>query len=130
MIWEIKYKRSIGDRVYDKTATFITKEKNDCQAYQKWIKQHTISFIKSIVLVSIGEKYKAEEKQKIGKGIYLNNQTTTNLIQYLNQFPPGSPVKISHDFKNWDCQIACNFEHQRKTKTAQLILGLWIDNNG
>ena len=63
-----------------------------------------------------------------GRGICLNNQTTTNLIKYLKQFPKDSKVTIWHDYKTFDCQICCNFEHQDKTKTAQLMLGLVIDS--
>lgn len=83
--------------------------------------------IKSWINIALKRINKTEE---IGESICLNNQTTTNLIQYLRQFPPGSPVKISHDYKNWDCQIACNFEHQKETGIAQLMLGLFIDDKG
>ena len=58
MIWKIEYKRTIGDKVYNKVATFITKETNDKQAYCKWIMQHSMDFMKSIALISISEKYK------------------------------------------------------------------------
>lgn len=57
MIYLIKYKRTINGVVYDKTATFITKEKHERKIYLKWIKQHSMNFIKAICLVSIRVKY-------------------------------------------------------------------------
>ncbi len=61
-------------------------------------------------------------------GICLNNQTAGNLIKYLQTFPADAHVVITAvdsagDDRNYDAQIACNFEHQEKTQTVQLLLG-------
>ena len=47
-------------------------------------------------------------------GICLNQQTVGNLKLYLNRFPDNARVFISgvgKSYDNYDCQIACNFEH-------------------
>jgi len=60
--------------------------------------------------------------------ICLNNQTVGNLKKYLSRFPDDAKVSIHNvdrqgNYVTYDCQIACNFEHQEKTKEALLILG-------
>jgi hypothetical protein len=57
MIYLIHYRRTIGDKTYDKTATFITKETRPTIAYYKWLKQHTENFMNSISACNITEKY-------------------------------------------------------------------------
>ena len=61
-------------------------------------------------------------------GICLNNQSAGNLIKYLQHFPADARVVITAadregNYQNYDAQIACNFEHQEKTQTVQLVLG-------
>ena len=61
------------------------------------------------------------------KAIRLNNQTVDNLKKYLDGFPDDAKVMISGvgtNYKDYDCQIACNFEHQEKENTVQFVLGL------
>jgi len=63
------------------------------------------------------------------EAICLNNQTVGNLKKYLARFPDDAAVVIySTDMNgnciNFDCQIACNFEHQVETNTIQFVLGL------
>ena len=72
------------------------------------------------------------EVQKKVEGICLNNQTVGNLKKYLSQFPNDAKVVIhSADrggvYYNFDCQIACNFDHQHETNTVQLLMGWMID---
>ena len=59
-------------------------------------------------------------------GICLNNQRVGNLIKYLKGFPPEAKVEIWHDNKSHDCQICCNFEHQKEKLTVQLMLGTFL----
>ena len=73
-------------------------------------------------------KTRKTTQSKLGKGICLNNQTTGNLITYLQRFPKNAKVTIWHDYKTYDCQICCNFEHQKETKTAMLMLGFVVDS--
>lgn len=70
--------------------------------------------------------------KKVGEhkteGICLNNQTVGNLKKYLSRFPEDAKVVITTtdregDYHNYDCQIACNFEHQHETNVVQFILG-------
>jgi len=68
----------------------------------------------------------------MSEGICLNNQTTSNLSKYLQGFPPDAKVVIHHqdrdgNFVTFDCQIACNIEHQTKENKAILILGMPTD---
>lgn len=60
--------------------------------------------------------------------VCLNSQTVRNLKNYLSGFPNDAKVIISDDFKNFDCVIACNFEHQTKNKTVQLIHGFRVND--
>jgi len=66
-----------------------------------------------------------------GKGVCLNNQTVGNLKRYLDLYPDNAKVVITHtdregNYINYDCQIACNFEHQEKENVIQFILGMPI----
>jgi len=66
------------------------------------------------------------------EGVCLNNQTVGNLKKYLRKFPNDARVVITStdsegNYRNFDCKIACNFEHQFKTNTVQLILGFIKD---
>jgi len=65
-------------------------------------------------------------KIDVPDGICLNNQTVDNLIKYLQQYPDNARVTIWHDYKTFDCQICCNFEHQKKTNTVQVMTGTLI----
>ena len=61
-------------------------------------------------------------------GICLNHQTAGNLIKYLQTFPADAKVVIhsvdrTGDFRNFDCQIGCNFEYQQENNLVQFILG-------
>ena len=65
-------------------------------------------------------------------GIRLNAQTVGNLKRYLSQFPDNARVVINAtdregNYIEWDCQIACNFEHQHETNTVKFILGMVAD---
>ena len=66
------------------------------------------------------------------EGICLNHQTVGNLKKYLAQFPDNAKVVIhsadrTGDYRNFDCQIGCNFEHQHQENIVQFILGWMID---
>lgn len=61
------------------------------------------------------------------KGIQLSDQTAGNLINYLQRFPADAKVTIWHDYKTYDAQISCNFEHQQETKTAMLMTGVILN---
>ncbi len=71
------------------------------------------------------EKKTGTEVKVLG-GVCLNNQTAANLIKYLQEFPPTAKVEIWSDYKSYDCQICCNFEHQAETQTVMLMLGDFI----
>ncbi len=58
--------------------------------------------------------------------VCLNNQTTGNLIKYLQGFPDDAKITIWHNYKTYDCQICCNFEHQQKQNTVQVMTGSFI----
>ena len=72
-------------------------------------------------------KTKRKTQSQLGEDICLNDQTTENLIKYLQRFPKGAKVEIWHDYKTYDCQICCNFEHQQDTKTAMVMTGTIIN---
>jgi len=57
MIYAINYFRWINGTRHAKTATFITKETNERLIYMRWIKNHSMEFIKNVKLVSIAKKY-------------------------------------------------------------------------
>lgn len=62
--------------------------------------------------------------------IRLSNQTVGNLKKYLAGFPDDAKVTISgvgDHYTDHDCQIACNFEHQKEKNTVQLTLGDLIE---
>jgi len=63
------------------------------------------------------------------KSICLNDQTVDNLINYLKQFPKSAKVTIWHNYKEFDCQIACNFRHQIENDKVQLLLGSFIEKS-
>lgn len=69
------------------------------------------------------------KKLKEGEGVRLNHQTAENLIAYLSRFPAKAKITIWHEYKTYDCQICCNFEHQAKTKTVNLMTGCVVDHN-
>ena len=61
--------------------------------------------------------------------ISLNQQTVGNLKNYLNEFSDDAKVSIHHvdregNYITYDCQIACNFEHQKETNEALFLLGM------
>jgi len=59
--------------------------------------------------------------------IRINNMTVENLQTYLAGFPSDAKVTIWHKYKEWDCQICCNFDHQIEQNKVQLILGGFIE---
>ena len=73
---------------------------------------------------------KTKTKQnKHKESICLNDQTVGNLKRYLNQYPDNAKVVISSmdkkgNYIDYDCQIACNFEHQQKENVVQFIPGM------
>ena len=63
------------------------------------------------------------------KSVRLNNQTVGNLKKYLDRFPNDAKVFIvDGQYKNRDCQICCNFDHQEEKNTVQFMLGDFINN--
>lgn len=67
--------------------------------------------------------------QKEKGGIRLNKQTVGNLMDYLQEFDSDAKVTIWHDYKTFDCQICCNFEHQHETSTVNIMLGDFIEKD-
>lgn len=57
MIWKIEYTRTIENKAYAKTATFITKKTESLDVYRAWLKQHSKEFQSNVVLKRIGLKY-------------------------------------------------------------------------
>lgn len=82
------------------------------------------------MITLIGDmKMRKNNKHTETESICLNNQTVGNLKKYLTRFPNSAKVVIAGVGKNYidyDCQIACNFEHQEKTNTVMFTLGLPI----
>lgn len=68
----------------------------------------------------------AEERTEIESSVCLNNQKVGNLIKYLQRFPADAVVTVWHDYKEFDCQICCNTEHQIDTNNVQLMLGQFV----
>lgn len=68
----------------------------------------------------------SKEQTDIEQSVCLNNQTVENLIKYLQRFPADAKVQIWHDYKDYDCNICCNTEHQIETNTVQLMLGQFV----
>ena len=67
-------------------------------------------------------------------GISLNHQTVGNLTKYLQMFPADAKVVIHNtdrtgDYRIFDCQIACNFDHQKENNLVQLMPGWMVDGS-
>ena len=59
--------------------------------------------------------------------IRINNMDVGNLKKYLDNFPDDAKVVIAGQgakFEDLDCQIACNFDHQRSENVVQFTVGL------
>jgi len=68
------------------------------------------------------------------KPVRVNQQTAGNLIKYLKSFPKDAKVVIHNHNENYgyyvsDCQIACNFEHQKETNQVMFTLGNFIERS-
>ena len=61
--------------------------------------------------------------KKKDESISLNDQTVGNFVEYLQKFPDDAKITIWHDYKTYDCQICCNFEHQAEKNTLQVMTG-------
>lgn len=62
-------------------------------------------------------------------GIRLNDQTADNLIEHLQHFRKDAKVTIWYDYKEYDCRICCNFDHQLDVNKVQLMLGNFIQDS-
>lgn len=68
----------------------------------------------------------AKQKEKIKAALHLQ-PTAGQLIEYLQGFEKDAKVRIWHDYKTYQCQVACNFDHQWEINTVLLLLG-FVDN--
>ena len=62
MIYKIEYTRRLsmaddGIKLLHKTSTFITKETDERKILLRWLKNHSLEFIKNVLVNSIGPKY-------------------------------------------------------------------------
>ncbi len=71
-------------------------------------------------------------KQINGESICLNDQTVGNFKKYLAMFPDDARIVIhstDHEdyYHNYDCQIGCNFDHQKETNTVMVFQGFVVE---